>query len=80
MVEVEIISMLMPAEDQGFEHLGGDAKMGLHAGADQGNLGDFGIDVDRLGIDLTSNLLGDAFGVDQVGPGNGEADVGAAVV
>ena len=38
-VEVEIISMLTPLVGQGLEHRGGDARVGLHAGADERDLG-----------------------------------------
>jgi hypothetical protein len=58
------------------EHLGGDARVGLHAGADQRDLGDVLVDGDARGADLVGERLEDAARLVGVAARQGERDVG----
>src|SRR5690606_21284140 len=55
---------------------GGDAGVGPHSQADDGDLGDLGVVEDRLGADGLGGGLGGGERVGQVGLGDGGADLG----
>ena len=68
--EVEITWMLMPLLGQGLEHLLRDAGMAAHADADDRNLDDVGIGLQRLEAERLAPLLEhrDARGRDRLRP------------
>ncbi len=63
--DVGMISMLMPAS-AGFEHVGGNARMALHPGANERDLGDLVVEVDGRCADLDGEPVEDRLGDHQV--------------
>ena len=72
--------MLMLVLGQHLEHLGGDAWVGLHAGADQCDLGHLLVEVERREAQFRPcRPVSTVVDLGQIVLGGGEGDVGRAV-
>lgn len=58
-----------------FEHLGGDARIGHHAGTDDGKLGDLSFDIEGLEFQALLVVIEDLYGIVHVGVRAGEGNV-----
>src|SRR5947208_17187602 len=66
---------------QGFEHALGDAGVGAHADADDGHLGQFGVeDGQGFAAEFSGEFFDRGFDVVQVAVFDGEGDVGGIVI
>ena len=64
-----------PGLAQGAEELGGHPRVGAHAGADQGELADVGVEVEALEAELAAGGLQGRAGAGGIAVGTGEGDV-----